>query len=133
MTKRIFTAALAVWLSGIVLVICCKMPTANAAGAAMESCPLAKKSDCEKSAQESSGESFENESQTFDCCTFPAKVFDKARKIEVQPPPTIISETIETVAPKIFSFQKTFSFPQVYQSFTRNRGSTHLQNCVFRI
>ncbi|MCY7348576.1 MAG: hypothetical protein LH614_20495 [Pyrinomonadaceae bacterium] len=65
-TKRIFTAALAVWLSGIVLVVCCKMPTVNAESSAMESCPLAKKGDCKKSSQESSSESFGHESQTFD-------------------------------------------------------------------
>lgn len=133
MTKRIFTAALAVWLSGIVLVICCQMPSANAAGAEMDSCPLVKKGDCAKSSRENSGESVAGESQTFDCCVFPAKVFDKARKIEVQPPPAIISEAVEIVAPRVFSVRKTFQFSTVYQSFIRNRGGTHLNNCVFRI
>jgi hypothetical protein len=132
-TKRIFTAALAVWMSGIVLVICCQMPSAKAAGAEMESCPLAKKGDCAKSAQVNSGESFGNESQSFDCCVFPAKVFDKARKIEVQPLIAEAGETTEIAAPKSFIVRQTFTSPKIHQSFIRNRGSTYLRNRVFRI
>lgn len=132
-TKRIFTAALAVWMSGIVLVICCQMPSVKAADAEMESCPLAKKGDCAKSSQSNSGESFGNESQSFDCCVFPAKVFDKAKKIEIQPQTAEAVEKIEIAAPKEFIVRRTFTSPKIHQSFIRNRGSTYLQNRVFRI
>ncbi len=131
-TKRITTFALAVWMSGIVLFVCCQMPSANAAGAEMENCPLAKKGDCGKTSEEVTGEFFGKESQSLDCCVFPAKVFDKVRKIEVQPS-AIISEAFEVAAPKVFSVSATFQSPKFYQSFVRNRGSTHLNNCVFRI
>lgn len=132
-TKRIFTTALAVWMSGIVLVICCQMPSAVAASAEMESCPLAKKSDCAKSAQGNSGESSGNESQSFDCCVFPVKVFDKARKIEIQPQTAEVIEAVELAAPKGFIVRRTFASPKIHQSFIRNRGSTYLRNRVFRI
>ncbi len=131
-TKRIFTAALAVWMSGIVLLVCCQMTSANAAHAEMESCPLAKKSDCAKSSKENPGEFVADESQSLDCCIFPAQVFDKARKIEVQPSATIAAP-LEVGAPPVFTVQKTFEQLKVYQSFIRNRGSTYLNNCIFRI
>ena len=133
MTKRIFTAALAVWMSGIVLVVCCQISLVNAANNEIESCPLAKKDHCAKSAQNNFGESFGNESQSFDCCVFPAKVFDKARKIEVQPPTAEVVKTVEIAAPKSYIVRRTFTFPKINQSFIRNRGSTYLQNRVFRI
>ena len=132
-TKRIFTAALAVWMSGIVLVICCQMSLAMAASAKTETCPLAKKGNCAKSFQENQSESFGNESQSFDCCVFPAKVFDKARKIEAQPQTTEAVETIEIAAPKSFIIRRTFTSPKIHQFFIRNRGSTYLRNRVFRI
>ncbi|MCY7376393.1 MAG: hypothetical protein LH472_10535 [Pyrinomonadaceae bacterium] len=129
-SKRIFTAALAVWMSGIVLVVCCQMPTANAE---TDSCPLAKKGDCAKMSEEHSGQFFGNQSPTFDCCTFPAKIFDKARKLEIQPPTAEVVEAVKIAAPKISLFKPIVEKRRVYQSFIRNHGSTHLQNCVFRI
>ncbi len=109
------------------------MPSEAAAGAEMENCPLAKKGDCAKSLQANKSDFFGLESNSFDCCIFPAKVFDKARKIEVQPPPAIISEANEIIAPSVFILLQTFQPAQIYQSFVRNRGDTHLNNRVFRI
>jgi len=130
--KRIFTAALVLWLSGIVVLFCCDMP-AEAAGAEIESCPLAKKAHCTKTAETNSEYSFEGQPRTFDCCVFPAKIFDKARKLEKSPESAAIAETVETAAPKFFIVGEIFNSPKLYQSFVRNRGSTHLRNCVFRI
>jgi len=130
--KRIFTAALVFWLSGIVVLFCCDMP-ANAAVAEIESCPLAKKAHCAKTVETDSEHSFEGQPRTFDCCVFPAKIFDKARKLEKSPESMAIAETIEIAAPKFFVVGKIFKSPEFYQSFVRNRGSTHLRNCVFRI
>lgn len=133
-TKRIFAAALAVWLSGIVVLFCCgNMPTK---AAATESCPLAKKSRCAKTfVTENAGDFFGQTPPPFDCCAFPAKVFDKVRKLEKSP--EILSaqpvRKIEIAAPTVFSVEKVFASPRFYQSHVRNRGSTHLQNCVFRI
>ena len=99
----------------------------------MESCPLAKKGDCAKDVQGSSGEFAASESHSFDCCVFPAKVFDKARKIEIQPQTAEAVETVEIATPKSFIVRRTFTSPKVHQSFIRNRGSTYLRNRVFRI
>ena len=130
--KRIFTAALILWLSGIVVLFCCDMPT-QAAGAEIESCPLAKKGNCAKTAEANSEHSFGQEPRTFDCCIFPTKIFDKARKLEKSPEAAAIAGTIETAAPKFFIVGKLLKSPAFYQSFVHNRGSTHLRNCVFRI
>lgn len=135
--KRIFTAALVVWMSGIVLSLCCEMP-ANAAAMEVESCPLAKKGNhCAKTVADSSADdfktSFGRESRAFDCCNFPSQIFDKVRKTEVAPQATVISKAIEIVAPKFFIVERTFNSSTFPQSFVRNRGSTYLQNCVFRI
>ena len=133
-TKRIFTAALVVWMSGIIVLFCCgNMPTANAASVETESCPLAKKDNCSKTSADGSEHSFEPEPRAFDCCAFPAKIFDKVRKTEKSPESVIITEIIEIEAHKFSLIEKSFESPKSYQSFIRNRGSTHLQNCVFII
>lgn len=129
-TKRIFTASLAVWLSGIVLVLCCNMPTAKAETI---NCPLARKGDCAKSAENDFSQSFRNESLIFDCCRFPAKVFDKVRKIEFQPQTAEIAETVKIAAPKISFSETVVRKTRIYQSFVHNRANAHLRNCVFRI
>lgn len=135
-TKRIFTVALVVWMSGIVLFLCCEMPT-NAAAIEMESCPLAKKGNCSKTVADNSTDdsktSFGRELRAFDCCNFPAQIFDKARKTEVAPQATVISKSVEIAAPKIFVVERFFNSSTFHQSFVRNRGSTYLNNCVFRI
>jgi hypothetical protein len=132
-TKRIFTAALVVWMSGIVLFLCCDMPGVKAATVEIESCPLAKKSNCSKTSENNTEHSFRQESHTFDCCAFPAKIFDKVRKTEKLPEAVNVAEAVVTAAPKFSLIEKNFKSPKFYQSFARNRGSTHLQNCVFRI
>ena len=72
---------------------------------------------------ENSGESVGKEPQSFDCCVFPAKVFDKARKIEIQPSAAIISKAVQITAPQIFAVKKTSRSSKIYQSFIRNQGS----------
>ncbi len=130
-TKRIFTAALILWLSGIVVLFCCgTMPTK---AAEIESCPLAKKGHCTKTAGNNPEHSFEKHPPTFDCCVFPAKIFDKARKLEKSPEPAVVPETNEIAAPNFFIVEQIFKSPKFYQSFVRNRGGTHLRNRVFRI
>ncbi len=129
-TKRTFTAALAIWMSGIVLVFCCNMRITKAETI---SCPLAKKSDCAKSFKKDLRESFIVESPILDCCAYPVQVFDKARKIEFQPQTAEVVETVKIAAPKISFSQTIVKKGRVYQSFVHNRANAHLQNCVFRI
>lgn len=133
-TKRIIAGLLAVWLSGVVFLFCCEMPMAKAAEA--ESCPLAKTNHCHKKsagADVSQFVSLQTDDRTFDCCRFPSQVFDKARKIETIQQTAAVA-TIVKVAPPQFSFVETnFKRREIHQSFIRNRGSTFLRNCVFRI
>ncbi len=130
-SKRIFSAALVVWLSGIVVLFCCNnMPTM---AAEIESCPLAKKGHCAKTAEIDAEFSFEKQSVTFDCCAFPAKIFDKIRKIEKSPESAAMAETIKIAAPNFFVVEKILKTPKNYQSIALNRGGTHLRNCVLRI
>ncbi len=95
-TKRIFTVALAVWLSGIVLVLCCNVPMAQAETIV---CPLAKKSNCAKSSEKDLRKSFIAESPILDCCAYSVQIFDKARKIEFQPQTAEVVETVKIAAP----------------------------------
>lgn len=134
--KRIFTHALAFWLSGIVVLFCCGAMPTEAASAEIESCPLAKKGHCTKNAEANSQNSFEKEPPpTFDCCAFPAKIFDKARKLGKSPESPTVAATAEIAAPRFFTAVTNFKSPpaRFHQSFVRNRGGTHLRNCVFRI
>ena len=97
-----------------------------------ESCPLAKKGDCSKSPDKDSEHYFGQETRAANCCAFPAKVFDKVRKIEKQPE-LATAAIVEIAALKFSRTEKNFPSPKLFQSFVRNRGSTHLTNCVFRI
>lgn len=82
-TKRIFAGLLAVWMSGVVFLFCCGASSARAAGA--ESCPLAKKSRCDKSSTDEDAVRFEAAQDgcpAFNCCGFLPEVFDKIKKAE---------------------------------------------------
>ena len=133
-TKRVVAGLMTVWLSGAVFLFCCGMPNAKAAEA--ESCPIQKTSHCnKKSAAETDSQfaSFGAENHTLDCCRFPAQVFDKARKLEINQQPAVVAATVKVLSPKL-SFLKTNSSSRIfYQSVTRNGGSTYLRNRVFRI
>lgn len=131
-TKRIITAALIFWLSGVVVLFCCQMP-ANVANDEIESCPLAKKGNCAKTFVKDAREFVGQVPLAFDCCDFPAKIFDKARKLENVPQPLLITKAIEIVAPRFLAFRQNFQALTFHQSFVRNRGSTYLRNLVFRI
>ena len=133
-TKRIFSAAMVFWISGVVVLFCCgNMPTANAASVEKDRCPLAKKSDCSKSSRKTEESFFNLESNAFECCAFPVRIFDKVRKVEKTPESAAIVDAIEIIQPKFSLIEKSFESPKSYQSFIRNRGSTRLQNCVFII
>lgn len=130
--KRIIVAALAVWMSGIVVVFCCQV-RANAAGEQIESCPLAKKSKCAKAIGKNSVASFGLEPTAFDCCAFPAKIFGKARKLENAHALPVPAKIFGITAPQFSPVPGTFALPILYQSFVRNRKSIYLCNRVFRI
>ena len=131
--KRMVAGLLVVWMSGVIVLFCCEMPSANAAGNEVESCPLAKKGDCSKTFVEDAERFFGQEPLSLDCCGFPAKIFDKVRKLEDTPQSAAGTGKIEIAAPKFFAFEKTFRLSKYNQSFVRNHGNTYLRNRVFRI
>ena len=125
---------LAVWLSGAVFLFCCEMPKAKASET--ESCPLKKASHCDKKADGeivSPSASLAAENHTIDCCRFPAQVFDKARKLETQQQAAKAPAIVKVPSPEFAVFKIKPHTPNFYQSVVRNRGSTFLRNCVFRI
>jgi hypothetical protein len=131
-TKRVFASLLVAWLSGVVFLLCCQMTTAQASE--MESCPLAKMDNCRKSSakNDSSFVSIPREQNALDCCKIPAKIFDKARKLEKNQETAKVADKIIVSAPKFLFINPVFEAPKV-QSVIRDRGSTFLENCVFRI
>ena len=131
--KRVVAGLLVIWMSGVIVLFCCEMPSANAAGNEVESCPLVKKSNCSKTSVKDAGQFFGQESHSFDCCDVPAKIFDRFRKLEDAPHSAAVAGKIEIPAPKFFAFEKSFEIPRFNRSFVRNRGNTYLRNRVFRI
>lgn len=131
--KRTVAGLLAVWMSGVIVLFCCEMPSANATGNEVESCPLAKKGDCSKTFVEDAGHFFGQQPLSLDCCGFPAKIFDKVRKLEDAPQSATVTGKTEIVAPKFSAFEKTFRTSKYNRSLIRNHDDIYLRNRVFRI
>lgn len=133
-TKRIFAGLLAVWLSGVVFLLCCGMPKSQAAE--VESCPLAKKGHCAKSSGDENALRFEivqNADSSFDCCGFLPQVFDKVRKAER-------NQEVSELPVKLEVSSLSFGFIRIqpstfygYRPQPLNRSGTYLKNRVFRI
>lgn len=129
--KKIFTASLAIWLTGAVFVFCCV--NVKATNVEDFSCPLSKFGKCEKSNNSSFALS-ETESAKFDCCGFIAKLFDKTRKAE---------RAQKDVAAKFETDSIEFlkAYPKSYRTKLIKQSSisqsfkirTHLKNRVLRI
>ena len=133
-TKKVVAGLLAVWLSGAVFLFCCE--TSKAKVSEVDSCPLKKASHCNKKSTDETVSQLAlltAENYTIDCCRFPAQVFDKARKLEPNQQPANVSAIVKIPSPKFAFFKTEFQPANFYQSVIRNRGSTFLRNCVFRI
>ena len=133
-TKRVVTGLLAVWLSGVVFLFCCE--TSKAKASETENCPLSKTSHCNKESNDetvSQLASFQTENHTIDCCLFRSQVFDKARKFETNQPTAELAAVVKAPTAKFFFVKHESGSPKVYHSLILNRGSTRLNNCVFRI
>ena len=124
---------MALWLSGIVFLLCCEMPGAKAAA---DSCPMSRmQGHCDKAKKNRPSLVLRNapDSQEIDCCGFIPAVFDKARKIQKIEP---VAHTETTVQPGPPVFVSTNSFPQApitYSSKLYARNKIFIKNCVFRI
>lgn len=132
--KSAMATLLAVWLSGAVFLFCCE--TSKAKVSEVESCPLKKASHCNKKSTDETVSQFASlaaENHAIDCCRFPSQVFDKARKLETNQQPANVSAIVKVPSLKFAFFKTDFQSPNFHRSVIRNRGSTFLRNCVFRI
>ncbi len=133
-TKRFIAGLLAVWMSGAVFLFCCEASKVKASE--VENCPLKKESHCGKKLTGETVSQFASlaaENHTIDCCRFPAQVFDKARKLETHQQPAKAPAIVKVPSLEFAVFKIKPHSPNFYQSVIRNRGSTFLRNCVFRI
>ena len=140
-TKRILpkaiSAFLVFWLSGVLILVCCSshLFTASASNVVTEeseSCPMKKGHDC---CQKNQGESIsETEKDQDACCIFkPGRTLsnDLQNNQQVKQAQTVV-ELFQTPTP-VYFIKQTYKSPKIYQSAIRNRGSTYLKNCIFRI
>jgi hypothetical protein len=126
------------WLSGVLVLVCCgsQFFRTSAKSVESESCPMKGHECCKKKAkaEDNSATISENESETADCCAFkPNKTLSAdLQNTKNTKQSAVITEKVETPKP-VYFIKQTYKIPQVYHSAVRNRGSTYLQNCNFRI
>ncbi len=126
------------WLSSVLVLVCCgsHLFRVSAMSAEAESCPLKGHECCKKKAEveNNSAKVSESEGKTADCCAFkPSKTLSAdLQNSKNSKQSQVLTAKVQT--PKVVYFIKqTYKIPQIYHSAIRNRGSTYLQNCVFRI
>jgi hypothetical protein len=129
------------WLSGVLVLVGCgshffKALAMNKANEEVESCPLKGHECCKKKAkvEDKSSKVSEDENKTVDCCAFkPIKTLSADLQNSKNSKQSQVL-TAKNQTPKVVYFIKqTCKTPQIYHSAIRNRGSTYLQNRVFRI
>lgn len=125
------------WLSSVLVFFCCgshlfTVSAFSVENKEAETCPLGKGHDCCKKKK---GKSIsQTEENNADCCFYkPQKTLSydlKYSKIIKQS--QVANEKFETPKP-IYFIKNSYKPQKVYHSAIRNRGSTYIQNCVFRI
>ncbi len=132
-TRRTLAGFMAVWLSGVVFLICCS--TMNGESMSAEFCPLAKSAHCDKAdSTDSSAQVIEQtKSETVDCCAFLPIIFDKNRKLERTEHPEAVSH--QPLAIRFYSSPTVIrqTAPVAFTPHIPNRQNTFVKNCVFRI
>lgn len=139
-TKRIFAGLLAVWMSGIVFLLCCGAMQAKS-GAEIESCPLAKSEHCGKSKSGNPNldesdpqiKAVFSESASFDCCGFLPYVFNKIKKSENIQQIVAVKSRVVIDPPSFISIKNEPENFFSYCSRPLNKSGTYLKNRIFRI
>jgi len=131
--QKLIALSLVVFLSGTCCLLCCKTMKAAASGTA-ESCPLSKGHHCPtKSGKPNLTQAASaGAGQAEKCCPFISKRSDLARKTEIDHKASV-SAPVRISLPEFFLAGDTTQRSKIYHSVVRNRGSTYLNNCVFRI
>jgi hypothetical protein len=126
--QKLIAISLAIFLSGTCCLLCCGVNVLASHG-----CPLEKTHHCNaKTKVVDTRPSIGLEGQVRNFCPFISKRSDLAQKNldDVKAPS---GKVFVTSSPKVFSGGKEYSATPLYNSVVRNRGSTYLANCVFRI
>lgn len=134
MTHRTVAGLLAIWLSGVIFLICCEKINGKMADADM--CPMAKMSvDCDKGKEPNlSGATMRNGSNLcLECAGIIQAVFNKSRRVETVQKYVAVSST-----PVIVKFSAAALIghtPAFVDSQARlpDKQRTFVRNCVFRI
>ena len=128
---KAISAFLVFWLSSILVFVCCGLMASEVS--AQETIPECHKHLTEEKSDDADKIS-ETEKDKADCCAFkPTKTLssDLQNSKNIKQSQSV---TEKIVIPKpVYFIKQTYQSPSVYHSAIRNRGSTYLQNCVFRI
>lgn len=125
---------MAVWLSGVVFLLCCHVQNTRAAD--MESCPLIKLgAHCDKGEKEKNSEKVEKQSngQEMDCCAFIPALFDKTRRIDNNQQMAAIAPVLSVFPPKLVLVTANFAAARSYLPTALLKNKTFLKNRTFRI
>lgn len=128
------SAILVFWLSSVLVLVCCSPHLLMASAKEMdESCPMQKGHECCQKNKDAKTLS-EKEKDEADCCVFkPTRTLSgDLQTVKITKQTQVETEKIETPKP-VYFIQNSYKPTKVYHSAIRNRGSTYLQNCVFRI
>lgn len=128
------SAVLVFWLSSVLVLVCCSPHLLMASAKEMdESCPMQKGHECCQKNKDAKTLS-EKEKDKADCCVFkPTRTLSgDLQTVKITKQTQVETEKIETPKP-VYFIQNSYKPTKIYHSAIRNRGSTHIQNCVFRI
>ena len=132
-SHKALVGTMAVWLSGIVFLLCCE--TLNVRAAEPEFCPLAKVLEhCDKADKNKDSQVVSNQSeQGMDCCAFLPMFFDTTRAIQANQQVAAVAPTAVVEVPRLLSVQANFASTSSYRSTVLLRNNTFLKNRTFRI
>ena len=133
--RKSLSAFFVFWLSSVLVLFFCgsRLLIVSAMDTEAESCPMGKGHECCKKNKDAKNVS-ETDKDKADCCAFkPAKTLsaDLQNTKETKQSPAV-TEKIEAPKP-VYFINQTYLSPNIYHSAIRNRGSTYLLNCNFRI
>ncbi len=132
--QRTLAGIMTVWLSGVVLLICCETMGGKSMDA--EFSPLAAKSHhCDKAEliKPSEGVAEVYGTKSIECCSFLPFLFDKDRKVERTEQAKIISTQQAKVQYDIAVAAVKKPIIPRFKPYIPDRQDTFTKNCVFRI
>lgn len=135
-TKRVLSGALAVWLSGVLFLVCCGVSFAKNDKSEAATCPLAKKGHCSRSAKSGDGERLTfslKDTSTTDCCAFLSLVYNKNRKTESSIQIAELPAKTGLKEPAFVIVKTSIAVAVSYRPPFFDRSETYLKNRVFRI